>query len=588
MQRSDAPVKFKHNLLSWFISYYRPHIGLFSLDMACACGIALVDLAFPMATRYALENLLPFNLYGAFFGIIAALVGAYVLRMLMYYVVTYYGHMMGVRIEADMRASLFGHLQTLSFGFFDKTRTGQLMSRVLNDLFDVTELAHHGPEDVFISLITLVGAFIMLIRIQWLLALAIFLLLPVIMAFIIWQRKRLRDAALRVRERTANINTEIESSISGVRVAKAFTNEDFEMKKFSKGNERFKEAKSEQYKAMAVFHSGMEFMLAILSLMVIAVGGFLIMRGGMDIVDLITFNLYVATFLQPIRRLTNFVEQYTTGMAGFTRFAELMSTEPDIKDAPDAKPLNNVRGDIELKDVSFSYNAEVAVLKNVNLNVRAGTTLALVGPSGGGKTTLCQLIPRFYEATDGEILIDAQPIKGVTLESLRSNIGIVQQDVFLFAGTIRDNIRYGRVDATDREIVEAAVKAEIHADIMEMPDGYDTAVGERGITLSGGQKQRVSIARIFLKNPPILILDEATSALDTQTELRIQAAFDKLSVGRTTLVIAHRLSTIRNADEIVVIGDDGILEQGSHAQLIQTDGHYAQLYNAQFRAQEAT
>ncbi len=573
----------KRGAVSWFASYYKPHLRLFVLDMICASVIALVDLAFPIATKYALETFLPNDLFTLFFALVGSLFVGYVVRAVMYYVVTYYGHDMGVRIEADMRGDLFSHIQKLSFGFFDKTRTGQLMSRVTNDLFDVTELAHHGPEDLFISLITLIGAFIILVRIQWVLAVAIFVLIPV-MVFLTWiLRKRLRRASLLVRERMAGINTELESSLSGIRVAKAFANEDYELTRFGEGNTRFKSAKGEHYKAMAVFHSVMEFMLALISLTVIGVGGVLIMQGKLNYIELITFTLYVGTFVQPIRRLVNFTEQYTTGMAGFSRFIELMSIDPDIRDAPHARALGQVRGDIEFKDVTFSYDENVSVLEHLSLKIPAGSTLALVGPSGGGKTTLCHLIPRFYDVTEGEILLDGTELKDIQLRSLRQNIGIVQQDVFLFAGTIRDNIRYGRTEASDEEIVEAAKMAEIHEDILAMPDGYDSQIGERGVTLSGGQKQRVSIARIFLKNPPILILDEATSALDTHTEARIQRAFDLLSVGRTTLVIAHRLSTVRGADMIVVIGDVGILEQGTHAELLEKGGFYASLYQAQFR-----
>ena len=565
-----------------FVSYYQPHWKLFALDMACAVMIAAVDLAFPLVSRIAMQTLLPENAYGMFFAVIAALVAAYLLRAGFQYFVGYWGHVLGVNMEADMRRELFGHLQKLPFRFYDRNRTGQLMSRVVNDLFEVVELAHHGPEDLFISLVTLIGAFIILLSVQWQLALLVFALVPLIIFFTARRRKKMNEASRRVKERTAGINADIESSISGARVAKAFTNEAYEIAKFEEGNERYRLAKRGFYRQKGIFTAGMDFFTSMMNVAVIAFGGLLIMGGSLDYLDLVTFTLYVGTFLQPIRRLSNFVEQYTVGMAGFVRFQELMAVQPDITDKPGAVPLTDVKGDVEFRDVTFSYDEGVNVLSGVNLHVPAGKTLALVGPSGGGKSTLCHLIPRFYETTAGDILIDGKNIRDVTLASLRGNVGIVQQEVLLFAGTIMENIRYGRVDATDEEVVEAAKKAEIHEDILQMPDGYQTYVGERGVMLSGGQKQRVSIARLFLKNPPILILDEATSALDTVTEARIQAAFDKLSQGRTTLVIAHRLSTIREADTIAYIDSEGIREIGSHEQLMRGNGLYAALYAVQF------
>ena len=569
--------------LGAFLSYYRPHMGLFILDMVCALCIAGIDLSFPLVTRYAMNNLLPSDQYTAFFVIMGALVGAYALRSVFDYIVAYWGHTLGVRMEADMRHDLFTHLQTLSFRFFDKHRTGQLMSRVTTDLFDITELAHHGPEDLFISLITIIGAFIVMLSISWPLALVLIVLVPVGVGFAMLQRKRMMSASKKVKERIAGINEGLESSISGARVAKAFTNELYEIDKFTENNESFKKSKGEFYSAMGVFISGMGFFTNIFNIAVIAMGGYLIMQGSFNYVGLITFTLYVSVFLQPIRRLTAFMEAFASGVAGFTRFRELLAEEPDITDAPDAQELKNVRGDIEFDSVSFAYNDHTHVLKDLNLHIGAGKTLALVGPSGGGKTTLCHLIPRFYEATGGTIRIDGRDIKSVTLLSLRRNIGIVSQDVFLFAGTVKENIRYGRVGATDAEIIEAAKRAEIHDMIMDMENGYDTPVGERGVRLSGGQKQRIAIARIFLKNPPILILDEATSALDTITETKIQQSFEELSRGRTTLVIAHRLSTVKNADEIIVIGEEGVLERGTHEQLLQKGGEYAALYKSQFR-----
>ena len=569
-------------MLKKFIGYYRPHVGLFAADMVCALLIAAVDLLFPMVSRYAMQELLPHNSHLTFFAVMGALVAAYLLRAGFQYFVGYYGHLLGVRMEADMRQQLFAHLQTLPFKFYDKNRTGHLMSRVVNDLFEVVELAHHGPEDVFISLVTLLGAFVILLTVEWKLALMIFALVPVVILFTAYRRRQMNAASRKVKERTAGINADIESSISGVRVAKAFGNEAYEMEKFNEGNNRYRMAKKGFYRQMGIFQAGMDFFTSLMNVAVIAFGGLMIMLEGLSTIDLLTFSLYVGTFLQPIRRLSNFVEQYTVGMAGFVRFQELLAVKSDITDAPDAHALQDVRGDVQMKHVTFSYDEGVKVLRDVSLHVRPGQTAALVGPSGGGKSTLCHLIPRFYEADSGEILIDGQNIRTLTLVSLRANVGIVQQDVWLFAGTVMENIRYGRITATDDEVVEAAKKAEIHEDILAMPDGYQTYVGERGIMLSGGQKQRISIARLFLKNPPILILDEATSALDTVTEARIQSAFDKLSAGRTTLVIAHRLSTIRGADEILYIDGQGIRESGTHDELMAKNGLYAQLYRVQF------
>ncbi len=572
-----------HGALRQFVSYYRPHKKLFALDMVCALLIAAIDLSFPIVSRYAMTNLLPGKLFGPFFILMGALVLAYLLRGLFEYVVAYWGHTLGVRMEADMRRDLFTHMQRLSFRFYDKHRTGQLMSRVTNDLFEMTELAHHGPEDLFISLITILGAFIVMLTISWPLALVLIVLVPVGVVFMLLLRRRMMKASKKLKERTAGINAGLESSISGARVAKAFTNEGYEIDKFSENNELFKHSKSDFYKSMAVFLSGMGTFTNLFSVAVIAVGGYLIMAGGFDYIGLVTFTLYVGVFLQPIRRLTSFMEAFTSGAAGFSRFRELLAEQPEIADTPDARELRDVKGHIAFENVSFSYNHHTRVLKDLSLHIDAGRTLALVGPSGGGKTTLCHLIPRFYETDSGRITIDGHDIKDVTLLSLRRNIGIVSQDVFLFAGSVRENIRYGRIDATEEEIIAAAKKAEIHDTIMEMENGYDTEVGERGVRLSGGQKQRISIARIFLKNPPILILDEATSALDTMTEARIQQSFEELAKGRTTLVIAHRLSTVKNADEIIVIDEDGISERGAHEELLVKNGAYAALYRSQFR-----
>ena len=575
--------KFKKGYVPIFLSYYRPHLKLFILDMACALGIALVDLAFPAASRRALNELLPQNLYGAFFAVMALLLAAYALRSVMYFIVTYWGHMMGVRIEADIRRDLFSHMQDLSFSFYDKNRTGQLMSRATNDLFEITELAHHGPEDLFISVVTLVGAFCMMVTIQWKLALIVFAVVPIFVVFTIIQRRRMVAASLRVKQNMAGINGQLESAISGMRTAKAFASEEQESAKFEQSNEQFKKAKRDSYKAMGIYHAGLEFALPAMNVLTVAAGGFFILRGEMDFVDLVTFTLYISTFLTPVRKLAAFVEQFLNGMAGFKRFVELMRVEPAVQDAPDAREMGAVKGDILVDDVSFHYDGGPAVLDHVSIRIPQGETVAVVGPSGGGKSTLCQLIPRFYDVTGGRILVDGQDVRAVTQTSLRQNIGIVQQDVFLFAGTVLDNIRYGKPDASMEEVIGAARRAEIYEDIMAMPQGFETYVGERGVMLSGGQKQRISIARIFLKNPPILILDEATSALDSVTEARIQSAFDELAKGRTTLIIAHRLSTIRSAHRIIVVDENHILEEGTHEELLAKGGEYAQLYNAQKR-----
>ena len=573
--------RFQRGYISIFLSYYKPHLKLFILDMCCALGIALVDLAFPYASRTALNELLPQNMYGAFFAVMLILLLAYGFRAGMQYIVTYYGHMMGVRIEADIRRDLFHHMQDLSFSFYDKNRTGQLMSRATNDLFEITELAHHGPEDLFISVVTLGGACALMLSIQWKLALIVFAVVPIFVLFTIFQRRTMVKASVQVKQNMAGINGQLESAISGMRTAKAFANEDQESEKFRKSNDQFKGAKRGYYKAMAGYMAGLEFSLPVMNVLTIAAGGFFIMRGEMDFVDLVTFSLYISTFLTPVRKLAAFVEQFLNGMAGFKRFVELMRVEPAVQDAPNATDMATAKGDIRVEDISFHYDSGETVLDHVSIHIPQGETVAVVGPSGGGKSTLCQLIPRFYDVTDGRILVDGQDVRDVTQHSLRQNIGIVQQDVFLFAGTILENIRYGRPDATEEEVVEAAKRAEIYDDIMEMPDGFNTYVGERGVMLSGGQKQRVSIARIFLKNPPILILDEATSALDSVTEARIQRAFDELAKGRTTLIIAHRLSTIRNAHRIIVVDDNRIVEEGTHEELLASGGEYASLYHAQ-------
>ncbi len=564
-----------------FLKYFGNHKGLFAVDILCAVLIAAVDLLFPLVTRSALYDMLPGQMYKTFFLVMGVMLGCYLLRAFLNYIVAYYGHTFGIRVEADIRRDLFRHMQEMSFDFYDQNRTAQLMSRLTADLNDLTELAHHGPEDLLTSLLTMVGAVVVMATIQWQLAVVVALMIPLFILLIMTMRRRMAKASRKVKEKTAHINAEIESSLSGIRTAKAFANEPVENARFNTANGVFRDSKREFHKAMGMFHSSMEFFLCSLNVVVVGIGGYLIMQSRMDYRDLLTFTLYIASFVSPMRKLSNFSELFANGFAGLNRFVTIMRTEPTIQDAPDAAEMEQVKGGIRVEDVSFAYTPEVGVLHRVTLEVKPGETVAIVGPSGGGKSTLCQLIPRFYEVSEGTISIDGVDIRHLTQYSLHRNIGIVQQDVFLFADTILENIRYGRPDATFEEVVEAAKKAEIYEDILAMPQGFDTYVGERGTLLSGGQKQRVAIARIFLKNPPILILDEATSALDSVTEAKIQRAFDALAVGRTTLIIAHRLSTIRAADRIVSIADGEITECGSHEELLKTDGIYAQLYRTQ-------
>lgn len=574
-------MNFQQPNLKIFLRYIARHKRLFTIDMVCAILVAVIDLVFPYVSRQAMNSLLPQKLYTIFFVVMGILFAAYVGKGVLYYIITVLGHKMGVLTEADMRRDLFAHMQELPFSFYDHNRTGVLLSRVVSDLFEVTELAHHGPENVLICTLSILGALIMMFTIRWQLALVLTVALPLCIWFTLSQRMRMRDTNVEVKRKTAEITAAIESSISGVRTAKAFANEDRELDKFDDANTLFKGAKVEYYRSMGLYMSGMEFTTGVMQVLVIAVGGLLIMGGRMDYVDLITFTLYVSTFISPLRRLVMFAEQYMQGTAGFERFLEIMRTEPEIKDAPDAEELGNIEGRIDLNDVSFHYDNGVPVLSHIDLHIAPGKTLAVVGSSGGGKTTMCQLIPRFYDVTEGSVCVDGHDVRKLTQRSLRRNIGILQQDVFMFAGTIRENIRYGRLDATDEEIIEAAKRAEIHEEIMAMPDGYDSYIGERGVMLSGGQKQRISIARVFLKNPKVLILDEATSALDTVTEQRIQKSMDALSVGRTSIIIAHRLSTVRHADCIAVVEDEHIVELGSHEELMKQNGIYASLCRAQ-------
>ena len=564
-----------------FLSYFKRHKGLFAIDVLCAVGIAAIDLAFPLVTRSALYDLLPNQLYRTFFFIMAAVLVSYLLRSLLNFIVTYYGHTFGIRVEADIRRDLFHHMQELSFDFYDRNRTGKLMARLTSDLFELTELAHHGPENLLTSLLTIIGALIVMGSIRWQLAVVVALTIPVFLFVVMLLRGRMGRASAAAKEKTGHINQEIESSLSGVRTAKAFANEATEGRRFDAANEIFKTSKREFHKAMGMFHSTTEFFLCSLNVIVIGFGGYYVMKGEMDYRDLVTFSLYISSFVSPMRKLSSFSEMFANGFAGLNRFVEVMRMEPTVQDKPDAKELKNVRGDILVDKVSFAYDGDLAVLHDVSLHVAPGETVAIVGPSGGGKSTLCQLVPRFYDVTSGSIRIDGMDLRDVTQRSIHENLGIVQQDVFLFADTVFENIRYGKPDATMEEVVEAAKKAEIYDDILAMPEGFQTYVGERGTLLSGGQKQRIAIARIFLKNPPILILDEATSALDSVTESRIQRAFDNLAAGRTTLIIAHRLSTIRSANRIVSIADGVITECGTHQELLEKGGIYAELYKTQ-------
>lgn len=569
-------------MLKRFISYYKPHKTLFIIDMICAFLVAAMDLVFPMFTNYLLKDAIPNKNLRTILIFTIVLVLLYVVKLIANYIIDYWGHVMGVRLQYDMRKEVFAHLQTLPFSYFDDNKTGNIMSRIVNDLMDISELAHHGPEDVFISIIMLIGSFGLLCAINIKLTLIIFACIPIIIIFTMTKRMKMSKAFYDVRKKIAVVNTKLENSISGIRVAKSFTNEEYEMEKFDEGNTQFRTSRSSAYKYMAEFMSGMRFFVDMLNVVVLGFGGYFVYKGELGVIDLSTYFLYVAYFMQPIRRLTSFVEQYQSGMSGFKRFVELMDTKPDIVDSDNAREFKDVQGEIEFKNATFKYEGSEEILSNINLKIEKGKTLALVGPSGGGKTTICHLIPRFYELNKGKITIDGEDIKDITLKSLRKNIGIVQQDVFLFTGTIKDNILYGNPEADDDEVIEAAKNANIHDFIISLPEGYETYVGERGVKLSGGQKQRISIARVFLKNPPILILDEATSALDNTSELIIQKSLEKLSKGRTSIIVAHRLSTVKNADEIVVLTNKGIVEKGAHKELINSGEIYARLYNSQF------
>ncbi len=581
MNKKETPLLDKQ-LIKRFIRYYKPHRKLFFCDMACSLASAGLGLLFPLITKRIMDVSIPEKNSSELLLLAALLVGIYLTIALFSYFINYWGHVVGVRMEADIREDLFSHLQKLSFRYYDKNRTGQIMSRILNDLNDITELAHHGPEDIFISIVMFFGSATILFGVEWRLTLCILIMLPLITWFAITRRKAMRAAFSDVRVRVADVNAQVENSISGIRVVQSFTNETYEIERFHQGNGFFQNAKQAAFKAMATFMCGMGFLTNICNALVLIVGGLCVISGSMNLSDLVLFLLYINIILQPVQRLTNFTQQFEQGMSGFRRFAEIMDTEVEIQDSPNAIKLREVKGDIEFHNVSFQYNEEEEVLNQVSLKIKAGKTVALVGPSGGGKTTLCQLVPRFYDCLEGSITIDGMNIKDISLNSLRNSIGIVQQDIFLFTGTIRENIKYGKVNATEEEVIAAAKQARVHDFIMSCPDGYDTNVGEKGVRLSGGQKQRISIARAFLKNPAIMILDEATSALDNQTEQEVQRSLYELSEGRTTLVIAHRLSTIKNADEIIVLTAEGVSECGCHEDLYAQNGLYTKLYDAQF------
>lgn len=573
----------KRNRQKKFLSFYKPYLGVFTLDMICAFLAAGVSLINPLIVRYITNELLPNHgsddITTMLLKLLGAMLSLVLLQLVCNYYITYQGHMMGAKMEYDMRAEIFGHYQKLSFSFYDNEKTGQLMSRITNDLFDITELCHHGPEDLAISIIKVVGAFIILLNVNVFLTLIVFAFIPVMIIFASAIRTRMKKAFRKNREKIADINAGIEDNLSGIRVVKSFANEEMEKQKFKKGNDAFLDSKRNSYRNMATFHSGLNFCIGLLNIAVVIGGGFFITNKVIGLGDLITYMLYINTLIEPIQKLINFTEQYQNGITGFERFMQIIEIEPDIVDKKGARTLKDVKGDIRFEDVSFQYNdANVDVFHDINLDVKAGEYIALVGTSGVGKTTMCSLIPRFYEATKGRILIDGNDIRDFTLRSLRDNIGIVQQDVYLFTGTILDNIRYGKKNATEEEIIAAAKNANAHDFIMELPEGYHTYIGQRGVKLSGGQKQRISIARVFLKNPPVLIFDEATSSLDNESEKIVQESLEKLAKNRTTFVIAHRLTTIKNAETIVVLGEDGIKEKGTHEELIAKNGIYKSLY----------
>lgn len=576
-------------MLKRFISYYKPHKLVFALDMLSSLGVSLIGIVYPMVTRTMLNDLIPNRNYRmiVIFGMTLLLL--YAVKMMLNYFIQYVGHVMGVKMQAQMRRDMFEHLEKLPYSFYDTHETGKIMSRMTNDLMDISELAHHGPENIIISTISIVASFIYLSTIDIYLTLIIFCAVPFLLLIAMLLKNKMHKAFSDSRKSVAVINAALESSISGIRVTKAFTNADKEGEKFEEGNKSFVEARSDAYNAMGQFHSGTTFVTDVFNVIVLIAGGLFLYNGKISFGDYSAFVVSINMFISPVMTLINFMEQYQNGVTGFERFIEILDEEPET-DSPNAVDIGDVKGHIELKDISYAYTTtedgeeEKEVIDHLSLDIKQGETFALVGPSGGGKTTICHLIPHFYNVKKGTIQIDGKDIHDVTMESLRRNIGIVQQDIYLFNASIKENILYGRLDATDEEVVEAAKRANIHDYIMSLEDGYNTVIGERGVRLSGGQKQRLSIARVFLKNPPILILDEATSALDNTTEILIQKSLDDLCKGRTTLVVAHRLSTIKNADEIAVIAEGRIVEQGSHEELMAKGGMYSELYKLQFRA----
>lgn len=573
-----------------FVQYYKPYKFLFLIDLLCAIIVSLVDLSFPQILNYLSKHLFNQNkdiIYKYILYVGLALLVMYIIKYFCQYFITTWGHIMGARMESDMRRDLFDHFHKLSFAYYDKNNTGEMMSKLVGDLFDISELAHHGPENLFISALKIFGSFILLMMINVKMSLVLLLITMLMVIFSVYKNIKMKSVFKDNRVKIARVNSRLQDSLAGIRVVKSFANEDFEKEKFGRSNDEFLLSKNESYYMMGGYHAWNSLFEGLLYTVIVVSGGFFVADGSVRLADLAVYVLYVNIFISPISVLINFTEQFQKGFAGFRRFTDILETEPDIQDKPSAVPIVNVRGDIEYNNVSFRYNNEYDVLDHVSIKIKAGQNIALVGPSGGGKTTLCSLLPRFYDVTSGSITIDGKDIRDVTLKSLRDAIGIVQQDVYMFDGSIRDNIAYGKANATEEEITEAAKNANIHDFVLSLDEGYDTYVGERGVRLSGGQKQRLAIARVFLKNPPILILDEATSALDNESEKYIQQSLEKLAENRTTIVIAHRLSTIKNSDEIIVITDEGIQERGSHKQLLENNGIYAHYYNLQFEGLEA-
>ena len=573
------------SILKRFVSYYKPYRHLFYMDCVCATVLCIIDLSFPQILRWLPEGLFSgsaASIFSALRWLFPALLIWYLLRALCQFYVTSFGHIMGTRMETDMRQDLFDKYMSLSYSYYDQNNTGEMMSRLVSDLFDISELAHHGPENLLMCSIKIIGSFILLLWVNVPMTLLLLVVTAILVIFTVFRQLKMQRIFTENRERIADVNAGVQNSLAGIRVVKTFAVEQGEMDNFRASNGRYRQSKEKSYMAMGIFHGGSNFLQGMLYVVTLVSGGFFIARGSLSYSDLAVYALYIGIFITPIGQLMDFTEMLQKGYAGFKRFAQIMETEPEIQEAPDAVELEHVTGDIQYKDVSFQYTDKEQVLSHLNIQIPAGKTCALVGPSGGGKTTICSLLPRFYDVTGGSVMVDGHDVRQLKLKSLREAIGIVQQDVYIFAGTVRENIAYGKKDATQQEIEEAAKNANIHDFIMGLEDGYDTYVGERGTRLSGGQKQRIAIARVFLKNPPILILDEATSALDNESEKHIQEALDRLSVGRTTVVIAHRLSTIRSAEKIIVIDEGGVKEQGNHHQLMELDGIYARYFNMQF------